>query len=141
MYSINFHFHDRKYNIRDRTRIKRTVGLIFKKEKRKLGELNYVFCSDKYLKVINNTFLKHNYFTDIITFDLSGPEEEVQGEIYVSIDRVLDNAQSLGVPAQEEICRVIFHGALHLCGFKDKTKAEMQVMRKKEDKYLSYHFK
>ncbi|HAO46324.1 MAG TPA: rRNA maturation RNase YbeY [Ferruginibacter sp.] len=141
MYSINFHFHDRKYNIRDRTRIKRTVGLIFKKEKRQLGELNYVFCSDKYLKVINNTFLKHNYFTDIITFDLSGPEEEVQGEIYVSIDRVLDNAQSLGVPTQEEICRVIFHGALHLCGFRDKTKAEMQVMRKKEDEYLSYHFK
>ena len=141
MKTINFYFHDRNYNIRDRGGIKHAVKHIFSQEKRRLEKLNYVFCSDKYLLEINKAFLKHDYYTDIITFDLSVESNRVEGEIYVSLDRVIDNAKNLKIPIREEICRVIFHGALHLCGYKDKTKKELEKMREKENQYLHFYLK
>lgn len=141
MQKIRFYFHDRKYNIRDRVRIKQTVEYVFYKEKRGLEKLDYIFCSDKYLLKMNRSFLKHDYFTDIITFDLSSTKNKVQGEIYISLDRVIDNARSLKIPIKEELLRVIFHGALHLCGYKDKRKKEALTMREKEDEYLRYYLK
>lgn len=110
---------------------------IFSKEKILLNRLDYVFCSDEYLLKINQKFLKHDYYTDIITFDLS-ETKKTQGEIYISIDRVRENAVLNSVFFKEELVRVLFHGALHLCGYKDKKKEEIVLMRKKENYYLNY---
>lgn len=104
-----------------------------------LHSLNYVFCSDQRLLEINRQFLHHNYYTDIITFDLS-EGVSTHAEIYISVDRVKENARNLGVSFKSELHRVIFHGALHLCGYGDKDNKEMQEMRKIEDYYLLRFF-
>lgn len=103
-------------------------------------ELSYVFCTDEYLLTINRDFLQHDYYTDIITFELSEPGQPVMGEIYISIDRVRDNAKIHQESFQRELHRVIFHGALHLCGYRDKTKKEQEEMRRKENEYLKRYF-
>jgi rRNA maturation RNase YbeY len=112
------------------------VETIFKKENKQLGSIRYVFCSDDFLLEINRTSLNHDYYTDIITFDLSEPNQPIESEVYVSIDRVKENAQNQGFSFKDELCRVVFHGALHLCGYKDKKKDDILIMRKKEDYYL-----
>jgi probable rRNA maturation factor len=122
-----------------RTLVKEVIRDLFKKEKTKLEQLRYIFCSDKYLLQINKEHLNHNYYTDIITFDLSETPNATTGEIYISVDRVRDNAQNYEVFFKHELLRVIFHGALHLCGYKDKSSKEEQLMRKAEDKYLKYY--
>lgn len=137
--SVSFHFAE-QVTLTNRTELKSFIISIFKKEKKKLGELSFVFCSDAYLLEINKQYLKHNYYTDIITFDLSVIPSVISGEIYISVDRVKDNAQNFNASFKEEIHRVIFHGALHLCGYRDKTAAEEILMRKMEDKYLKLYF-
>ena len=122
-----------------RTQAKEVIRDLFKKEKTRLEQLQYIFCSDDYLLEINKQHLNHNYYTDIITFDLSDKPNAVTGEIYISIDRVKDNAKTYNVPFKQELLRVIFHGALHLCGYKDKTEKDQTLMRKAEDKYLRYY--
>ena len=107
-------------------------------ERKKLASINYIFCSDKKLLEINQQFLHHDYYTDIITFDLS-ESDYTQAEIYISIDRVKENAQTETVSFKSELHRVIFHGALHLCGYKDKSKAEVFKMREKEAFYLDIY--
>jgi probable rRNA maturation factor len=136
MNKISFRYADRRLNIGQKTVIRSFIETLFKKEKQSLGDINYVFCSDEYLLEINRSFLQHDYYTDIITFGLSSPDEPVEAEIYISTDRVKDNAKKLGIPYRDEMLRVIFHGALHLCGYKDKKKADIALMRKKEDQYL-----
>lgn len=138
--SVSFHFAE-KVNLSNRTDLKAFIITLFKKEKKKLGELSFVFCSDAYLLEINKQYLKHNYYTDIITFDLSVVPGLISGEIYISIDRVKDNAQNFNASFKEELHRVIFHGALHLCGYRDKTEAEEMLMRKMEDRYLKLYFR
>lgn len=103
--------------------------------------LDYIFCTDEYLLGINQQFLKHDTLTDIITFDLSDSIDELMGEIYISVERVRENAQKFGVNYNDELHRVIFHGALHLCGFKDKKEADRLEMRRMEDKCLREYFK
>ena len=90
---------------------------------------------------INKDFLKHDFYTDVITFDLSASKDEVEGEVYVSIDRIKDNAKQLHVSFNEEFHRVMFHGALHLCGYKDKSKKQIVQMRLAETTYLDLYFK
>lgn len=119
-----------------RLKTKRFLKHLFQEERGKTKELTYIFCTDDYLLNINRNFLQHDYYTDIITFDLSEQKDGSHGEIYISIDRVKDNAVHLKEPLQRELLRVIFHGALHLCGYKDKTKVQERTMRKKEDYYL-----
>jgi probable rRNA maturation factor len=102
--------------------------------------LNYVFCQDDYLLEKNKQFLNHNTLTDIITFDLSEREEELVSEIYISTDRVKENAEKFGVSYQMELHRVIFHGALHLCGFKDKKADDKAQMSKMENACLAAYF-
>jgi rRNA maturation RNase YbeY len=114
---------------------------LFKKEGKKLEDIHYIFCSDDYLLEINRQHLQHDYYTDIITFGLSQPGQPILAEVYISIDRVKDNAGQFQVPLKEELHRVIFHGALHLCGYKDKRFKDQQLMRKMEDKYLKLYFK
>lgn len=110
-------------------------------KKIKTVSLNYIFCTDEYLLQINREFLKHDTFTDIVTFDLTEHNKELQGEIYISVERVAENAAKYNVSYESELHRVIFHGALHLCGFKDKKEADKLEMRKKEDHYLKQYFK
>jgi probable rRNA maturation factor len=103
-------------------------------------ELTYIFCHDDYLLEINKEFLKHDTLTDIITFDMSEKPETLQGEVYISVDRVRENSDKYNTSYEEELHRVIFHGALHLCGFKDKKTADKQRMRQEEDLCLSQYF-
>lgn len=135
---IQFHFLQPCSAFTNRTAIKDFLRFLFKKEKTALQSLNYIFCSDDYLLEINKKYLKHDYYTDIITFDLSeGPA--ITGEIYISLDRVRDNAKQFNTSFKQELHRVIFHGALHLCGYKDKTKTEVALMRDKEQQYLALY--
>ena len=138
--TVQFFFQQPVPSLRQRAQLKVFLAGIFKKEKQPLGMLTYIFCSDEELLDINRQFLQHDYYTDIITFNLAGNDQPVQGEIYISVDRVKDNTAMMGTSFKEEIHRVIFHGALHLCGYKDKSKADITVMRKKEDQYLTTYF-
>jgi probable rRNA maturation factor len=132
---ICFFFQNVKFHLAHRNVLKKYILSIFKKESKNLDSLNYIFCTDKALLEINRKYLKHNFYTDIITFDLS-EGSAVQAEIYISIDRVRKNGRKLGVSFKSELHRVIFHGILHLCGYNDKTKAEIEIIRAREDHYL-----
>jgi rRNA maturation RNase YbeY len=123
------------FNLKAKTKLKTWIGEVIKKEKKLIGNLSYVLTSDEELLKINQKFLHHNTYTDIITFDYC-EENKIAGEIFISIDRVIDNAQKLGVSFEEELHRVIIHGVLHLCGHKDKTKIDSDNMRRLEDKAL-----
>ena|ERR1700748_2716921 len=126
--------------LRERARLKAFLPSLFKKEKKQLSEIRYIFCSDDYLLDINKQYLQHDYYTDIITFDLSEPGQPINAEIYISVDRVRDNARNFHTSLKRELHRVIFHGALHLCGYKDKSQEEEKIMRQKEEKYLEIYF-
>jgi probable rRNA maturation factor len=138
---VYFFFDKVVVSLENRRLLKKYIEALFKKEKKKLDCLNYVFCSDKRLLQINQDYLKHNYYTDILTFDLSEPDTSVRGEIYISVDRVRENAESLKTSFKNELHRVILHGALHLCGYEDKTREGKRQMRKKEDLNLQSYFK
>jgi len=112
-----------------------------KREKRTLDELNFIFCSDEYLRSINLDYLKHDFYTDIITFDNSEEKLRIAGDIFISIDRVKENAVELAIPFETELHRVIIHGVLHLVGYSDKSRNKKTLMRKKEDAYLSLRLK
>lgn len=133
---IQFNFLE-PVSLKDRTRLKQFLVSLFEKEGKKLGELQYIFCSDDYLLDINRQYLNHDFYTDIITFDLSQKGHSINAEIYISVDRVKDNAQEYNSSLKKELQRVIFHGALHLCGYKDKTPAQEKEMRQMEEKYLA----
>jgi len=134
--AISFFFENTRVTLTDRRRLKAFVSALFKSHGKEVESLIFVFCTDKYLLEINRKFLEHDYYTDIITFDLSGAPEIVVGEIYISIDRVKDNASTLGISVKEELHRVMFHGALHLCGYQDKTANQKKIMRLEENKNL-----
>ena len=140
MSEIRFFFPYKQVTLANRTSLKAFIGKLFKKEKFRLQYLHYIFCSDEYLLQINKDFLNHDYYTDIITFNLGVSPGIIEGEIYISIDRVKDNAAAINTTFQSELHRVIFHGALHLCGYKDKLKGEIITMRKKEDRLLDLYF-
>ena len=118
-------------------KIKPWIEKIIITEEKRLGEINYIFCDDEYLLKINQDYLQHDYYTDIITFDqVRG--KTISGEIFVSLQRIKDNASLISKNYEEEKKRVIAHGILHLCGYKDKTEEEQKTMRAKEDFYLSF---
>ena len=102
----------------------------------KEGDINFIFCEDNYLLKMNVKYLKHNELTDIISFDYT-MGKMVSGDIFISIDRIKENALQFNVKVEDELHRVIIHGILHCCGYKDKTKEDKLLMRKKEDYYLS----
>jgi probable rRNA maturation factor len=138
---VYFFFDNTRISLNNRSALKKFIEFTFKTEKKKLGSLNYIFCSDKRLLEINQQYLAHDYFTDIITFDLSENESEIKGEIYISVDRVRNNAKIERDLLSNEFLRVIFHGVLHLCGYGDKKKAEKALMREKEDFYINKYLK
>lgn len=138
--SIHFHTHEVPSRLQHRMALKRALRQLFEREHHELESLDYIFCSDSYLLTINQQYLNHDTLTDIITFDLSEPGGGIRGEIYISQERVEDNAREFGSGFVQELHRVIFHGALHLCGYTDKSDAEQALMRHKEQEYLDSYF-
>lgn len=137
---IEFNF-PAKVSLSKRAELKKFIELIFRKEKKKAGNISYVFCSDDYLLDINRSYLNHDYYTDIITFDLSEPGSGIiDGEIYISVDTIRENAKRFKTSITKELHRVIFHGILHLCGYSDKTQKDQLLMTTKEDHYLHLYF-
>lgn len=132
---INFNY-QAPFKLSQSGRIKSSIQQLIEQEGFELQHLRYIFCTDEYLLTINQQFLNHDDYTDIITFDLSETAGVIEGEIYISIDRVKENAATFKAPIQTEILRVVYHGALHLCGYGDKTPTQTKVMRSKEDHYI-----
>lgn len=141
MAKVFLHSNEVTLNLKGRRKLKQFIVDIFKKEKKFLSQLDFVFCTDEYLLQINRDSLQHDYYTDIITFDISNSPNEIIGEVYISLDRVKDNATNYKVTLKDELHRVLFHGVLHLCGYKDKLKNDIALMRKKENHYLELYFK
>lgn len=133
---IRFFKEDTSFELPEKHKVKTWLKSIVIQEGKQIGELSYIFCSDEYLLQVNREYLDHDYYTDIITFDNAEEEEQIEGDIFVSIDRVRDNASTLQVPFEIELRRVLAHGVLHLCGYKDKSSDEEQLMRAKENFYI-----
>jgi rRNA maturation RNase YbeY len=138
---ISFNYLSGTFNFPNRNRLKDFIIKLFKKEGFKTGTINYIFCTDEYLLQINQQYLNHNTYTDIITFPLSEKNEPISSDIFISTDRIKENAKTFNTSFQNELHRVIFHGVLHLCGYKDKTKEQSALMRQKEQHYLDLYFK
>ncbi|MCB0696939.1 MAG: rRNA maturation RNase YbeY [Chitinophagaceae bacterium] len=138
----SFHEHDVKSGLKDKRKLSAFLDKLVRQYRKGKGKvsLTYIFCADDYLLAMNKQFLDHDTYTDIITFDLTGEGEALAGEIYISTDRISENALKFGVTYNDELHRVIFHGALHLCGFKDKSAADKKKMRDMEDKCLAEYF-
>ena len=136
---INFFFEEIEEPVLDYNKIKSWLSSLIDKHSQQLVEINYIFCSDDYLLEVNKEYLDHDYYTDIITFDNSDREEEIEGDIFVSIDRIKNNSADLHTNHLEETIRVLAHGVLHLCGYKDKTPAETSIMRAEEDKAIELY--
>ena len=123
-----------------RRRLKAFLEDLVRREGREVQRVDFIFCSDEYLLKINQEYLKHDDYTDIVTFDLSEHEGRMVSDIYISAERVRENASQFGVSFEKELHRVMFHGVLHLCGYKDKSAKEVKVMRGKEEEYLRKYF-
>ena len=128
--------HDVKTVVHSKRNIYTWLRTVAAKENKHIHSLTIILCSDEFLLDMNRSHLNHDYYTDVITFDLSDTPSLITGEIYISIDRVKDNSATLNLSWIQELHRVMVHGLLHLCGYGDKTKAEQIRMRKIEDKYL-----
>lgn len=137
---VSFSNNGQIFSLRNRKNLKKYISGIFKREGVSLLEINYIFCSDKELLNINKEFLNHDFLTDIITFEQSNDNNSISGEIYISIDRVKENSSFYKVSFTSELHRVIFHGVLHLCGYKDKTRKEKRRMTEMENFYLKKYF-
>ncbi|MGY4538864.1 putative rRNA maturation factor [Mucilaginibacter sp. UYNi724] len=136
MPAITFHEEDIKYKLKNKTAVRKWITDTIVAEGHKLSELTYIFCSDNYLLKINQEYLDHDTYTDIITFDNSEDDGVIVGDIFISIERIKENAAKFGVTAEQELHRVIIHGTLHLLGYPDKTPAAKKKMTQKEDFYL-----
>jgi probable rRNA maturation factor len=137
---IHFHFAFRPFTLKSRKKLKYFIENIFIKEKHHLKELNFIFCSNREIKALNKRFLTHNCSTDILTFDFSKKQEATVSDIFISQEQVKLNSNEFETSFKKEIHRVIFHGALHLCGYNDNTSKEKETMRAKEDYYLAKYF-
>ncbi len=134
-----FHFFKEgvKFRFQNQEALKEWIESAFKKNRTKVESISYIFCDDKYLLKLNKDFLQHNYFTDIITFDNSEQKEKIEADIFISIDRVTANSKKFNTTFQNELHRVMIHGALHLIGYSDKTRKDERVMREAEEYWLN----
>ena len=137
MPAIQFFEEDITYKLKNKTAVRKWITDTIVAEGFKLAELTYVFCSDEYLLQINQQYLDHDTYTDIITFDNSEEHSTIAGDIFISIERIKENAAKFAVTETQELHRVIIHGALHLLGYKDKSVSDKKKMTLKEDHYLS----
>lgn len=134
---IRFFEEDISYKIKNKTALRLWITETIQAEGFKLKELTYIFCSDNYLLQLNKQYLNHDTYTDIITFDNSSIEDVVLGDIFISIERIRENAVKFNITEEDELHRVIIHGALHLVGYKDKAASDKEKMTFKEDFYLN----
>jgi len=136
MPSINFFEEDIRFKLKNKTKVKQWIKATIEAEGYILKELNYIFCSDQYLLQINQQYLDHDTYTDIVTFDNSDVDKIIVGDIFISIDRIRENAIKFNSGEVNELHRVIIHGALHLLGYQDKKAESKKIMTQKEDHYL-----
>ncbi len=137
MPAINFFEEDIQFKLKDKAKVRQWIKDTIVAEGHQLNELNYIFCSDAYLLTINQQYLNHDTFTDIVTFDNSETPGKIEGDIFISIERIRENANKFNVSETDELHRVIIHGALHLLGYLDKKPADKKNMTIKEDFYLN----
>lgn len=137
MGTIIFNNHNISTVLKDKLLLKTFLASIFAQEKTNFESVSYIFCTDEFLLKLNQQYLQHDTLTDILTFTLSGTSLPIVSEIYISVERVKENAENLKVSYEEELHRVMIHGILHLCGYEDHTPEEKKKMRAKEDFYLS----
>lgn len=135
--AIHFFEEGAQSKINQKRKIKDWIKLVAKEKGFYISTLNYIFCTDDYLLEINRNYLNHDTYTDIITFDQAEQKGEIEGDIYISIDRVKENATNLGVFYHQELLRVLIHGLLHLCELTDKSPKERKRMREEEEKALN----
>lgn len=134
---IQFFSEDIDFTLKNKQKVREWIGAIIKQEGfKRIGELSFVFCSDKYLLEINKQYLDHDTYTDIVTFDSSEEEDTIAGDIFISVERTRENASKFGVSETDELHRVIIHGVLHLCGYHDKKKEDKALMTEKENAAL-----
>lgn len=136
---ISFHSEAIVFDFEDDKKFNATINNLLLLEQYELGDVNYIFCSDSYLLEINKTYLSHDYFTDVITFDYTDGSV-VSGDIFISIDTVSFNATDLELAFDKELLRVMFHGVLHLLGYKDKSDEDVFNMRSAEERCLSFFY-
>jgi len=134
---VHFFSHDFPTSLKNTSKLKYFIESIFKREMQNLDSINYIFCSDKIILEINKKYLNHDFYTDVITFDLSPNNKAITAEVYISIERIRENAKQLGLTIKSEFHRVLFHAALHLCGYNDKKKKDKEIMRKKENNLIA----
>jgi probable rRNA maturation factor len=133
---LNFFSEDVDFDLPRPLKTKKWIKNTSKSEGYEISDLNYIFCSDEYLLEINKQYLDHDYFTDIITFDNSEEDNVLEGDIYISVDRVRENAETFHADFETEMRRVLVHGLLHLMGYEDSDESLKKAMRVKEDEYL-----
>lgn len=136
---INYQSQDIKFVLKEKRKVSKWINDVIKSHQKKVGNVSYIFCSNQYILELNQQYLNHNYFTDIITFDYCY-DNKVEGDIFISIDTVLDNSHRFKTNFNEELLRVIIHGVLHLVGFSDKTAKQQKHMRVLEDEALSIFY-
>lgn len=133
---ISYYFQDTDFKFRDRRKTNEWLKLAAESEIRRIGNISIIFCSDNYVLDINQKYLQHDYFTDIITFDYC-EEDRLSGDLFISVDSVRENSVEFGTEFKNELNRVIIHGLLHLVGYDDHTEKDIKLMRSKENYYLS----
>ena len=134
--AISFSTENLDFELEDKIKVKKWISEIIKAQGKKVGQIGYLFCDDAYLIEVNQTYLNHDTYTDIITFDYV-VGDMISGDIMISVERVGENATGFGVPFEQELHRVIVHGVLHLLGQGDKSEAEAAEMRRQEDEALA----
>ncbi len=133
---ISYFSEDIDFNLKNKRLNNRWLNLVAESEIKRVGDISVIFCSDGYLLDINKRYLRHDYFTDIITFDYT-EGDRLSGDLFISVDTVRANAEEYGSDFEQELCRVMVHGVLHLIGYDDHTPDDIALMRSKEDYYLS----
>lgn len=133
---ISYYFEDTKFVFKSKTLNNKWLRLVAESEIRRIGNISIIFCSDNYILNVNQEYLHHDYFTDIITFNYN-EEDKLSGDLFISVDTVKENALEYGTEFKDELNRVIVHGLLHLIGFDDHEEDDIKLMRQKEDYYLS----
>ena len=136
-YPIEFFSEDKDFELNNQEQVSEWIATVIERHEQELSNLTYVFCSDNYLHQMNVEYLNHDTLTDIITFNNADEKGVIEGDIFISVDRVRDNSETIGTSFEDELHRVIIHGALHLLGFRDKSEEEERLMRKQEDSSLS----
>ena len=131
---ISFNY-ENDFELKNEEQVSKWISSVILSENKKEGEINYVFCDDEYLLNLNEQYLHHGTLTDIISFDYS-VGNELHGDIFISVERVQDNANDFNVTFEEELKRVLVHGVLHYCGYKDKSEADEKFMRQKEEEKM-----